>query len=87
MKAAEPDVGSTLYPIPPVQVNSFLQAGPTTVIEVGCGAGNSVFPLLTANKNPLLRVFACDYAPQAIHLVKVRPVVLCFHSVLIEDLK
>jgi len=48
-------------------------AGPATAIEIGCGAGNSVFPLLMANKNPSLRVIACDYAPQAINVVKANP--------------
>ncbi|KAF8329376.1 S-adenosyl-L-methionine-dependent methyltransferase [Cantharellus anzutake] len=48
-------------------------AGPVTVVEIGCGAGNSVFPLLTANRNPYLRIFACDYAPEAIKIVKDNP--------------
>ena len=45
-------------------------APPTTILEVGCGAGNTVFPLLSVNKNPGLRLIACDYAPQSVQVVK-----------------
>ncbi|PAV20032.1 methyltransferase [Pyrrhoderma noxium] len=45
-------------------------AGPITVAELGCGAGNSVFPLLTANQNPDLKLLAFDYASHAVKLVQ-----------------
>ncbi|WFD24060.1 tRNA(Thr) (cytosine(32)-N(3))-methyltransferase [Malassezia equina] len=48
-------------------------AHPTTILEVGCGAGNTVFPLLGVNENPHLRLIACDYAPQAVQVVKGQP--------------
>ena len=48
-------------------------APPTTILEVGCGAGNTVFPLLEANKNPGLRLIACDYAAQAVEVIKSNP--------------
>ena len=35
------------------------------------GAGNSVFPLLAANQNPDLRLFAYDYSSHAVKLVQV----------------
>nr|GMC78106.1 uncharacterized methyltransferase C3H7.11-like isoform X1 [Ipomoea batatas] len=38
------------------------------VLEVGCGAGNSIFPLVAAF--PRLVVHACDFSPQAVALVK-----------------
>ncbi|XP_059641554.1 tRNA N(3)-methylcytidine methyltransferase trm141-like isoform X1 [Cornus florida] len=38
------------------------------VLEVGCGAGNTIFPLVAAY--PKLFVHACDFSPQAITLVK-----------------
>ncbi|XP_031105765.1 uncharacterized methyltransferase C3H7.11-like isoform X1 [Ipomoea triloba] len=38
------------------------------VLEVGCGAGNSIFPLVAAF--PRLIVHACDFSPQAVALVK-----------------
>ncbi|KAF8517938.1 methyltransferase [Hysterangium stoloniferum] len=46
------------------------QAGPVTILEVGCGAGNSMFPLLSSNVNLELKIVACDYSPRAVELVK-----------------
>ncbi|KAI6226184.1 SAM-MT-RSMB-NOP domain-containing protein [Aphelenchoides fujianensis] len=45
---------------------------PTRVLEAGCGVGNSVFPLLemTAESNPDLFVFCCDFSPAAVQLVR-----------------
>ena len=48
-------------------------AGARTVLEVGCGAGNTVFPLLAVNENPGLKLVACDYAPQAVEVVRENP--------------
>lgn len=39
--------------------------------QLGCGAGNTVFPLLELN--PRLAVFACDFAPAAVALVRAHP--------------
>lgn len=39
--------------------------------QVGCGAGNTVYPLL--NVNPQLRVYACDFSPKAVQLVQAHP--------------
>ncbi len=38
------------------------------LLEVGCGVGNFVFPLLEAD--PRVFAFACDFSPRAIELVK-----------------
>ncbi|KAK3007445.1 hypothetical protein RJ639_014992 [Escallonia herrerae] len=38
------------------------------VLEVGCGAGNTIFPLVAAQ--PKLFIHACDFSPNAISLVK-----------------
>ncbi|KAF6152316.1 hypothetical protein GIB67_005970 [Kingdonia uniflora] len=40
------------------------------VLEIGCGAGNTVFPLVAAFPN--LYVHACDFSPNAIELLKSR---------------
>ncbi|WOO85825.1 putative methyltransferase-like protein [Vanrija pseudolonga] len=45
-------------------------AGPKVVLEVGCGAGNTVFPLLMNNENPDLRIFATDYSATAVKVVQ-----------------
>ncbi|KAG8970657.1 hypothetical protein FRC05_000515 [Tulasnella sp. 425] len=48
-------------------------AGPKTVFEVGCGAGNVVWPLISANKNPQLKIWACDFSKHAVRVVKSNP--------------
>lgn len=44
--------------------------GPATLLEIGAGAGNTAFPVLTLNKNPKLRIHACDYSKKAIELIR-----------------
>ncbi|PPR02275.1 hypothetical protein CVT26_011694 [Gymnopilus dilepis] len=51
-------------------------AGPLTIAEIGCGAGNSVFPLLSANQNPQLCIQAYDYSSHAVKLVQHNPLYL-----------
>ncbi|ERE72007.1 methyltransferase-like protein 8-like isoform 1 [Cricetulus griseus] len=47
------------------------------ILEVGCGAGNSVFPILNTLQNiPGSFLYCCDFAPEAVELVKV--ILLCF---------
>jgi len=43
------------------------------ILEVGCGVGNTVFPILETNCHPETRVFACDFSPTAVDLVKQHP--------------
>lgn len=43
---------------------------PTTILEVGCGPGNTFYPILTQNQNPNLRLFGCDYLQVAVDLVR-----------------
>lgn len=40
------------------------------IMEVGCGAGNIFFPLLSQNKNINLNLIACDFLTKAIELIK-----------------
>ena len=39
------------------------------VLEIGCGVGNFAFPLL--EDNPSMYIYACDFSPTAISLLKV----------------
>lgn len=43
---------------------------PVTILEVGCGAGNTFYPILNQNKNPNLKIVGCDYSKVAVDLVK-----------------
>ncbi|KAJ0970399.1 hypothetical protein J5N97_023276 [Dioscorea zingiberensis] len=61
----------------------FLQPCPSG-LKVGCGAGNTVFPLIATHPN--IFIHACDFSPRAIDLVKccrtsgrfLSPMVMCF---------
>jgi tRNAThr (cytosine32-N3)-methyltransferase len=45
-------------------------AGKKTVLEIGCGAGNTMFPLLRENKNSMLKIVGADYSSRAVELVR-----------------
>lgn len=46
-------------------------AGTVTIAEIGCGAGNTILPLLANNKNNDLRLLAYDYSSHAVKTVQV----------------
>ncbi|KAF5367609.1 hypothetical protein D9757_010639 [Collybiopsis confluens] len=48
-------------------------AGSLKIAEIGCGAGNSIFPVLAANQNPELELYAYDYSGHAVKLVQRNP--------------
>ncbi|GAA5894088.1 hypothetical protein JCM8208_002345 [Rhodotorula glutinis] len=48
-------------------------AGPRTVVEIGCGNGSTLFPLLADNENPLLDLHGYDYSKEAVAVVKSSP--------------
>ena len=39
------------------------------MLEVGCGVGNLVFPLIEENSNNYF-IYACDFSPRAVEFVK-----------------
>lgn len=45
-------------------------AGPNVVLEIGAGAGNTAFPLLANNKNPHLKIHACDFSKTAVEVMR-----------------
>ena len=46
---------------------------PALILEVGAGAGNTVFPLYELNENPSLRLYACDFSRRAVDLIRQDP--------------
>lgn len=46
------------------------EAGEKIILEVGCGAGNTMYPILSKNENRKLKVFGCDYSDVAVELVR-----------------
>uniref|UniRef100_A0A667Z5F2 tRNA N(3)-cytidine methyltransferase n=1 Tax=Myripristis murdjan TaxID=586833 RepID=A0A667Z5F2_9TELE len=43
------------------------------ILEVGCGVGNSVFPVVNSIKETGAFLYCCDFSPRAIQLVKDHP--------------
>ncbi|KAI9323505.1 S-adenosyl-L-methionine-dependent methyltransferase [Dichotomocladium elegans] len=48
-------------------------AGSQRIFEIGCGAGNTLFPLLQESQNPKLFVYAADFSSTAVQVVKNNP--------------
>lgn len=56
------------------------QSGPRTVVEIGCGAGDTLLPLYRDSQNPDLHLFGYDYSSQAVDVVRTSPVYHADHK-------
>lgn len=45
-------------------------AEPAVLLEIGAGAGNTAFPVLANNKNPKLKIHACDFSKTAVDVMR-----------------
>lgn len=52
-------------------METLLASDAPVLLEVGCGVGNTVYPLL--EKNAALRVHCCDFSKRAVDLVQAHP--------------
>ncbi|KAJ6222334.1 hypothetical protein RDWZM_000879 [Blomia tropicalis] len=41
-----------------------------TILELGCGAGNTIFPLLELDENETTMIYCCDFSIKAVELVR-----------------
>lgn len=48
-------------------------AGSKVVLEIGAGAGNTLFPVMKANENEGLVLHACDFSRKAVELIRSSP--------------
>ena len=54
---------------PDIFLSSSSTPSPLNILEVGCGAGNTVFPVLR-NTEEHVKVYACDFSEEAVGLVR-----------------
>lgn len=55
---------------PAIYESTLPDSGPRTILEVGCGAGNTLFPVLQTNQNPDLKIVGVDFSKQAVEIVR-----------------
>lgn len=41
------------------------------IFEIGCGVGNTIFPILKYNTDENLHVFGCDFSSRAVNILRL----------------
>lgn len=52
------------------EITSLKNEKPSSILEVGCGVGNSVFPILGHCVDSNVHVYCCDFSSNAIQILK-----------------
>lgn len=63
----------TEFPELDIDKNFQKQGDKTTVFEIGCGVGNTIFPILQNTSNRNFFLYGCDFSKTAIELFKEHP--------------
>lgn len=71
LRAASAAPGTELDEGEQARMETLLASDAPVLLEVGCGVGNTVYPLL--EKNAALRVHCCDFSKRAVDLVQAHP--------------
>ncbi|XP_043281958.1 tRNA N(3)-methylcytidine methyltransferase METTL2 isoform X2 [Venturia canescens] len=54
-------------------VTSPARIGTRNILEIGCGVGNTIFPILMYDPSPNLFLYGCDFSSTAIELLQQNP--------------
>ncbi|KAF3177369.1 hypothetical protein TWF788_007800 [Orbilia oligospora] len=57
-------------PFPILTTATSATSPPIRLLEVGCGAGNTLFPILSSNKNPNFHIHGADFSKTSIELIR-----------------
>lgn len=69
---SDEDAGSSISSLSKA-INKLSASQETTILEVGCGVGNTVFPILETNHHSNVFVYCCDFSSVAVSILQSNP--------------